>query len=109
MFISCSNKGCFKTTEALLDEKTDEVICRECGKAIPSVTSFAKVSLKTLGQTTKTQKKAKALEFDCGNCRKKVQAVVKNGKIVCTQCGKEMKNVPVSFKAVIEMMGKKDV
>ena len=44
--ICCDNKGCFETTEALLEPNTNEVHCAACGKAIQSVTHFAKVQLK---------------------------------------------------------------
>lgn len=108
MVIACTNKGCFKSTEALLDVSTDEVICRECGKSIIQVTSFAKVALKTLGQTMKARKKAKQLELDCLNCNRKVAPKLKNNLIVCSDCGKEMKNVPASFRYVVEMMGRND-
>jgi len=106
--ITCTNLGCFDTTDALLDIETNEVICRNCGKSIKGVTSFAKVSLKTLGQTTTAQKKAKSLQFDCENCKKKVQPILKNDKIICPDCNKEMKNVPVTFKYAIELLSKKE-
>jgi Zn finger protein HypA/HybF involved in hydrogenase expression len=109
MIITCTNKGCFKSSEALLDLNTNEVICRECGNPIQQVTSFAKVSLKSLGQTTKGQKKVRQLEFDCLSCNKKVQPMLKNGKIICSECKKEMENVPTTFKHVVEMIGKKEL
>ena len=105
--ITCSNKGCYASTDALLDLTTNVVICRDCGKPIDSVTSFAKVTLKSLGQTTKGQKKARALEFDCQTCNKKVVPSLKDGKIICSECENEMKNVPTTFRHVIELMGKK--
>ena len=108
MFISCTNKGCFASTEALLDVTTNDVICRDCGKPITGITSFAKVSLKTLGQTTKGQKKSQKLEFDCLSCSKKVQPILVGGKITCPDCKVEMKNIPVTFRHVVELLGKKE-
>ncbi len=89
--ICCDNKGCYETTEALLDPKTNNVHCAACGNVINSVTHFAKVQLKTLGQTMKNQKTNRAFSVNCPNCGKAGQPIVgKDGSITCTVCKSEL-------------------
>jgi len=89
--ICCDNKGCFETTEALLDPESNKVYCAACGEEIKSVTHFAKVQMKSLGQTMKNQKKSRAFEVNCPFCRKVAQPIVgRDGSISCTGCGSEL-------------------
>jgi hypothetical protein len=106
MFISCDNKGCFESTEALLNKDTDEVICMNCGKNISSVTSFMKVTLKTLGQVTKTSKQGASFAIECKDCGKKHTPQIKGGKVYCSydKCGKEMTYLPPATVHMLKVM-----
>lgn len=85
--ICCDNKGCFETTEALLDPATDKVHCQECGGAINSVTSFTKVSMKTMGQTLKNKKQQAAFSVDCPACGKSGTPTVDvSDNVKCSRC-----------------------
>jgi hypothetical protein len=89
--ICCDNKGCYETTEALLNPETNDVHCAACGKPINSVTHFAKVQMKTLGQTMKNQKVSRAFSVNCSYCGKVAQPIVgKNGSITCSACKAEL-------------------
>jgi len=89
--ICCDNKGCYETTEALLNPETNEVHCAACGKVIKSVTHFAKVQMKTLGQTMKNQKASRAFSVSCPSCGKTAQPIVgRDGSITCSVCSTEL-------------------
>lgn len=89
--ICCDNKGCYETTEALLEPSSNQVHCAACGKVIESVTHFAKIQMKTLGQTMKNQKASRAFSVNCSYCSKLAQPTVgKNGSISCSSCGSEL-------------------
>jgi hypothetical protein len=110
MFISCDNKGCFESTEALLNKDTNEVICMNCGKNISSVTSFMKVSLRDLGQVSKTSKKNSSFSIECRDCGKRGAPKVQNGNVYCSneKCGKEMNYLPLPTIHMLKIMiGKK--
>ena len=85
--LCCDNKGCFETTEALLDPKTNEVYCGACGKTITNVTQFAKIQMKSMGQTLKNTKAKKAFSVTCQFCGKTDQPIVnRDGAIICSLC-----------------------
>src|SRR5690606_4047643 len=89
--ICCDNKGCYETTEALLEPKANLVYCAACGKEIKSVTHFAKVQMKTLGQTMKSQKSSQAFSVDCPACGMNAQPLVgRDGSLVCPHCKTDM-------------------
>jgi hypothetical protein len=112
MFISCDNKGCFDLTEAKLNKDTDEVICMSCGKSISSVTFFMKVTLKTLGQITRSGKKGSSFSIKCEKCNTNNTPKVIKGKIYCSneKCNKEMTNVSPIMANTLKLMlsNKKD-
>jgi len=85
--ICCDNKGCFQMMEPLLDIKTNDVICTECGKPINSVTSFAKIQMKSLGQTTRIKRATTSWAVECRYCGASLPPTIKpDGKIVCSHC-----------------------
>lgn len=89
--ICCDNKGCYETTEALLDLESNQVHCAACGKPIQSVTHFAKVQMKTLGQTMKNQKASRAFSVNCSYCGRLAQPIVgRDGSITCSACNTEL-------------------
>lgn len=95
--IQCDNKGCFKQSEALLSVDDNNVICGECGKSIKNVTHFAKVQLKTIGQTTKANKPSKAFSVLCKICNKNDQPKIMNGKVICAHCNGEIVYLSQAF------------
>jgi hypothetical protein len=90
--ICCDNKGCYKTSEATLDTKTDQVYCGECGEIIKSVTSFTKVQMKTLGQIMRNQKASTAFAVPCPTCSKTNTPILnkKTGALLCPACSTDI-------------------
>lgn len=85
--IHCTNKGCRKESEALLNTETNEVECAECGKNI-DVPSMTKVSMLGIGQIKRTKKSEKAFSVECKKCKKvSVPALNDDKDIVCGKCG----------------------
>ena len=101
-FIQCDNKGCFKNSEALIDSLSNDVFCSECGGTIKNVTHFAKVQLKSLGQTTKKQKTSKAFSVTCKFCNKTETPKIKDSKVFCTFCDKELNYLSPPFIQAIK-------
>jgi len=91
IIISCDNKGCFKSQEALLDVKTNEVVCVECGKNINNISIFTKRTLKDSGQIKKDAPNNKAYGVKCNKCEKTTTPILTpNKKIVCSTCSEEL-------------------
>ena len=83
----CDNKGCGKDQEPLLDTQTNEVYCVECNRVINSVTHFAKVQMKTLGQIKRDEKQRQAFAVECASCKKKSAPVLtKEDRVQCSLC-----------------------
>lgn len=98
----CSNKGCGKETEPLLDLSSDEVFCSNCGKAIEAVTSFAKTSMKTLGQIKRAAKAQQAFSVVCANCKHQAQPKLESNLLVCPHCSRAHQNLAAPYVAVIK-------
>jgi hypothetical protein len=106
MLINCTNKGCMKSSNALLDEGTLEVICQECGKPIEGVSDAMKRTLKSFGQVVRTNER-KAFTLACRNCRANREIVLnQNNDTVCKVCHKEI-SVTAAFKMAMEATGTK--
>jgi len=98
IIINCDNKGCMKSDFHLLDTKTNEVICTECGEVINNVTYFMKIQLKSLGQIVRDSGTKEAFSITCESCNKKNKPLVdKKGNIVCPVCNHIQENVPLPF------------
>lgn len=100
--INCDNKGCWQAQAALLDVKTNEVLCKECGKPIQNVTHFAKVQLKSLGQTTKTAKTQQTYSVKCNHCSVTAAPVLSEGKVNCKSCSKELTGLSNTFMNLLK-------
>jgi ribosomal protein L34E len=85
-FMHCTNKGCGKQTEPLLDELTNEAICSDCGIEMSNVTHFAKVQMKALGQIKRTQKPQEAFTLSCKKCTRSGMAKQVGEQLVCQFC-----------------------
>ena len=66
----CTNRGCMKQMDPVLDKETNEVICTECGKSITSITEFAKRQMISLGQIRRASVKKQAWSVKCTACKK---------------------------------------
>lgn len=99
--IYCTNKGCSKESEALLNTETDEVECAECGKSI-NVPYSTKASLKSIGQIRRTKKSEKAFSVECKKCNKiEVPVIDANKNIVCGKCKVKLDNISAPFANLI--------
>jgi hypothetical protein len=99
MLIRCIAKGCNQLTEAKLNEKTDEVICMECGAVIPNVTIAAKRALKDMRQIVRENVK-KAFQQFCPTCGDMRDLVLKEGRACCSVCSIEIKVTPAFLQAL---------
>ena len=89
--LTCTNKGCMRfTTDSVLDEATNEVICSECGNPITGITDFTKRSMKGMGKVKKTESKT-SFSIDCPNCKKRGQPTLKNDNAFCAHCNQPLK------------------
>lgn len=79
-----------KMSEAKLNRDTNEVICDECGNAIPDITPFMKKSLEAIGQVTRSVKK-QAFQTQCLTCKKSQPMYVKERKAYCSGCHTHVK------------------
>ena len=105
ILITCDNKGCYDSMEPLLNINTNEVICSSCGKPIQSVTQFMKIQLKSLGQTTKSQKSNQAYAVKCSSCGLVAQpTVTPQGAITCSRCGSQIENLPPPVAQMLRLM-----
>ena len=99
MIINCNNKGCMKTSEALLDVKTMEVMCQECGKPITNISEPMRRTLKSNGQIIREAKKA--FMMHCRQCAANRQIAYIGGKTLCSTCSTEI-NVPAPMKQAMK-------
>lgn len=103
MLIMCNNKKCSKTSNALLDTETMEVICQECGKPISNISEPMKRTLKSFGQVVRSERRA--FTFACPNCRTNREIVLdQNNQTICKICYNPIK-IHASFKLAIEEAG----
>jgi hypothetical protein len=97
--VNCTNKGCGKLTECMLDVKTNEVFCAECDKPISNITHFAKVQLKALGQIRKDKKENYSIK--CDVCSRSARPILKDDKALCKFCSAEL-NVSRQFIIILK-------
>ena len=103
MLIVCDNKGCMKTTEALLDVDKNEVICQECGQAITNISAIMKKTLKTTGNIVRSAHK-KAFMMGCKQCQANREVVLDaSTNTVCKMCGAEIKVHAAMKQAMVEL------
>jgi len=104
MNITCNNKGCMKSSAALLDTKTMEIICQECGRSISNISPAMKTALKQAGQIVRTNAK-KAFSVLCKTCNGNREVVLdEKGNTMCKICLKPI-NVSTSFKLAMQESG----
>lgn len=99
----CDNDGCRKEMRPVVDKKTKEVFCTECGKTINSVSVFMKNQLIAFGQVRKDDKKQVPWAVRCHECKKEGPPVLdKSGKeLICSFCGCKLTKLSRPFAQVI--------
>ncbi len=102
MMMNCTNKGCFKLQEPLLDLSDDKVYCGDCDKELTNISPFLKQQLKSSRQIRVGGSTSKAYTLACGLCKKECRPFIKNKSIYCSACQKEMPLSP-SFKHMLLM------
>lgn len=106
MLITCTNKGCLKTSNALLDEETSEVVCQECGQPIENIAESMRRTLKSFGQVVRTNER-KAFTMACRACRANREvALNEDNETVCKICHEPITITP-TFKMAMEATGTK--
>ena len=96
--INCTNKGCGKFNEVVLDTKTDQVFCSVCDKEIANVSHFVKTQLKALKQVRRAKKQAFAIK--CEHCKSEGMPKLVNDVFVCAMCSKTV-NVSKPFEPLL--------
>lgn len=107
MLITCNNKGCLQQSDAKLDQKTNEVLCANCGKSISNVTEIMKKTLKGAGQVIRHTEK-KAFMMDCVKCGAKREVIFdENENTSCKICKSPVK-VHAAMKQAMKQFAVKD-
>ena len=107
--IYCTNKGCGREVEPLLNTQTNEVECTECGKVISTVTSFTKTQMKAMGQIKRVKQVRQAFATICKQCKVSAQPQLKNNKLVCSECDTEFNFDKIRDHAIKEFLHNKNV
>ena len=106
--INCTTKGCLQTSEAKLDEATDEVICDNCGNPIEGLSVIMKRSLKQQRQVIR-HKKTQPFQQNCTVCQSHQSLYVKGSEAFCEACNTQIHVTPSflqGLKLHIERQGK---
>lgn len=104
MLITCDNKGCYKTTNALYDLESKNVICQECGNAVTNVSETMKRALSSFGQVVRTEQR-KGFLMACKTCNANRQIVLnQHGDTICKQCHSPI-SVQRAFLSAMENTG----
>lgn len=104
MLISCDNKGCFKTSNALYDQENGNVICQECGNNITNISQSMKRTLVSFGQIVRTDQR-KGFLMACKHCNANRQVVLsQHNKTICKQCHNPIA-VQKAFLSAMESTG----
>jgi hypothetical protein len=110
--IFCDNKindekRCGKETAAQLKlEKGKEpedcdVLCADCGKVITNVNKFMKRNLYFAKQLQQTSQPGEAFALKCEHCNNSRRPEIKDKKIICQVCQKEMNQISPFYKNLL--------
>lgn len=109
--MNCTNKGCGKNTNPVLDIRDNLVYCGDCGKEISQVSSFMKSQLKSLGQVKKPSRPAYSVR--CEKCKQESLPTIDiNNVLVCAWCSNILKSIAKPFEILIRkaiLEGDKDL
>lgn len=112
IMIFCDNKidadkRCGKDTAAQLKmEKGKEpedcdVICADCGQVMSGVNKFTKRTLYFAKQTQQTNRPEEAFAMKCEHCSNSRRPQVKDKKIFCQVCQKEMTQINQFYRNLL--------
>lgn len=99
----CTNKGCNKEMEPVVDKDTLVAYCTECGKPIDNITLFMKRQLVSQGQVKKAEKKRLLGSVQCNKCKEVgPPELSKDNKFVCPACKAEL-NLNKPFEQMLRL------
>lgn len=88
----CTNKGCLKQMEPVIDKATKKVFCTECGGEVENITSFMKNQMVVMGQIKKAIGPKHSWSVKCQECSaEKPPKLGKKNELLCSSCGVELK------------------
>lgn len=106
-FITCTNKGCYKTTnESKLNKDAMKVFCAECKKEVTGISDFIKQSMISIGQVERSTPGKDG--YECPSCKKISPATLKKDTFVCKFCGSNLKLSPIFERALKTNFGRKN-
>ena len=100
MFIvNCDNKGCYKSTAALIDPNDGEAYCAECDKKITNITSIAKNQLKLFKQVKKNNK---IYSVKCEKCKDTNRPKIGPKDVLfCSKCNVKTTGITKQFEILV--------
>ena len=97
---NCTQRGCGKWVEPLLDLRDNLIYCPVCNKTISNISDFTKRQLKSLGQVRTPAKKA--FSIHCIKCKKDTLPKLDgSNKLICAWCNAILTNVNKFFEDMI--------
>lgn len=84
-----------------------KIYCSECNVEINNVSPFIKNQIKSLNTKRAKVIHRKPYIVECVSCKNKDTPQLFNKKIVCSKCGKELENISLHFKIMLQDMLKK--
>ena len=104
MLITCTE--CHKASNCLLDVKTNEVICQECGCSIRGLSKSMILCLKQNGQIVRNNER-KGFMMACSSCHANREVVLdEKNNTICKICHEPIKVTP-AFKLAMGAAGVK--
>lgn len=94
--INCTNKGCGKNTQAVIDLSDSQVYCAACDRTITNITQFTKAQLKNLKQIRRPKKET--FSAKCHSCGYEALPVLKQDKLYCGKCATHLSKIPKPFE-----------
>jgi len=98
--IHCTNKGCGKSTLAVIDLIDNQVYCADCDKTITNVTQFTKAQLKNLKQIKRPKKES--FSAKCHICATEALPLLVEDKLCCAKCKTHLIKIPKPFEILIK-------
>jgi hypothetical protein len=101
----CDNKDCHKEMRPVVDKETLIAYCTECGKQVNNISPFMRRQMMSFDQIRRNEKKKLPWAIKCNGekCKKEGPPELKEGKLVCSFCGKELDHVAKPFAEMIKV------
>lgn len=91
--MTCTNKGCYKTMEPLLNLEDNKVYCTYCNKYMVNVSPFTVNQMKHLNQVKKSSPARVAFSVTCPKCSEKALPKISGDIVICSNCNAELNNI----------------